>query len=77
MNKRTAKRIRQNNHRLYHESVKRELKFKEAVKALHIDTALLTKGLSCRLINLSEKNQIHTLRQINALLMDSWRKCHT
>ena len=34
MNKRTAKRIRQNNHRLYHESVKCELKFKQAVKAL-------------------------------------------
>ena len=34
MNKRTAKRIRQNNHRLYHELVKRELKFKQAVKAL-------------------------------------------
>lgn len=34
MNKRTAKRIRQNNHRLYHESVKCEIKFKEAVKAL-------------------------------------------
>ena len=37
MNKRTAKRIRQNNHRLYHESVKRELKFKQAVKALPIN----------------------------------------
>ena len=36
MNKRTAKRIRQNNHRLYHESVKCELKFKQAVKALLI-----------------------------------------
>ncbi|VWX31539.1 conserved hypothetical protein [Moraxellaceae bacterium 17A] len=34
MNKRTAKRIRQNNHRLYHESVKLEIKFKEAAKAL-------------------------------------------
>lgn len=33
MNKRTAKRIRQNNHRLYHELVKCEIKFKEAVKA--------------------------------------------
>ena len=44
MNKRTAKRIRQNNHRLYHESVKREIKFKEAVKALPIDINLLTKG---------------------------------
>lgn len=44
MNKRTAKRIRQNNHRLYHESVKCEIKFKEAVKALHIDINLLTKG---------------------------------
>ena len=36
MNKRTAKRIRQNNHRLYHESVKCEIKFKQAVKALHM-----------------------------------------
>ena len=44
MNKRTAKRIRQNNHRLYHESVKCEIKFKEAVKALPIDINLLTKG---------------------------------
>lgn len=44
MNKRTAKRIRQNNHRLYHESVKRELKFKEAVKALPINIEMLTKG---------------------------------
>ena len=43
MNKRTAKRIRQNNHRLYHESVKCEIKFKEAVKALPIDINLLTK----------------------------------
>ncbi len=43
MNKRTAKRIRQNNHRLYHESVKREIKFKEAVKALPIDINMLTK----------------------------------
>ena len=43
MNKRTAKRIRQNNHRLYHETVKCEIKFKEAVKALHIDINLLTK----------------------------------
>lgn len=44
MNKRTAKRIRQNNHRLYHESVKREIKFKQAVKALSIDINMLTKG---------------------------------
>ena len=44
MNKRTAKRIRQNNHRLYHESVKCEIKFKQAVKALPIDINLLTKG---------------------------------
>ena len=44
MNKRTAKRIRQNNHRLYHESVKCEIKFKEAVKAPPIDINLLTKG---------------------------------
>lgn len=44
MNKRTAKRIRQNNHRLYHESVKCEIKFKEAVKALPINIEMLTKG---------------------------------
>ena len=44
MNKRTAKRIRQNNHRLYHESVKCEIKFKEAVKAMPINTEMLTKG---------------------------------
>ena len=37
MNKRTAKRIRQNNHRLYHEAVKCEIKFKEAAKALSIN----------------------------------------
>ena len=37
MNKRTAKRIRQNNHRLYHETVKCEIKFKEAAKALPIN----------------------------------------
>ena len=37
MNKRTAKRIRQNNHRLYHETVKCEIKFKEAAKALSIN----------------------------------------
>lgn len=43
MNKRTAKRIRQNNHRLYHESVKLEIKFKEAAKALPIDINMLTK----------------------------------
>ena len=43
MNKRTAKRIRQNNHRLYHESVKREIKFKEAVKALPINIEMLNK----------------------------------
>ena len=43
MNKRTAKRIRQNNHRLYHESVKCEIKLKEAVKALPIDINMLTK----------------------------------
>lgn len=71
---------RQRRHQFYYERLKREKlsyeNFKQEVKALHIDTALLTKGLSCRLINLSEKNQIHTLRQINALLMDSWRKCH-
>ena len=46
MNKRTAKRIRQNNHRLYHESVKCEIKFKEAVKALPINIEILTKGKS-------------------------------
>jgi hypothetical protein len=34
MNKRTAKRIRQNNH---------EIKFKEAVKAMPIDINMLTK----------------------------------
>ena len=44
MNKRTAKRIRQNNHRLYHETVKCEIKFKEAVKALPIDINMLTRG---------------------------------
>lgn len=44
MNKRTAKRIRQNNHRLYHESVKCEIKFKEAAKALSINIEMLTKG---------------------------------
>ena len=44
MNKKTAKRIRQNNHRLYHESVKRETEFKQAVKALFIDIEMLTKG---------------------------------
>ena len=44
MNKRTAKRIRQNNHRLYHESVKCEIKFKEAVKTLPINIEMLTKG---------------------------------
>ena len=44
MNKRTAKRIRQNNHRLYHESVKCEIKFKQAVKALPINIEMLTKG---------------------------------
>ena len=43
MNKRTAKRIRQNNHRLYHETVKCEIKFKEAVKALPINIEMLTK----------------------------------
>ena len=43
MNKRTAKRIRQNNHRLYHESVKCEIKFKEAVKAPPINIEMLTK----------------------------------
>lgn len=43
MNKRTEKRIRQNNHRLYHESVKCEIKFKEAVKALSIYINMLTK----------------------------------
>ncbi len=43
MNKRTAKRIRQNNHRLYHETVKCEIKFKEADKALPIDINMLTK----------------------------------
>lgn len=46
MNKRTAKRIRQNNHRLYHESVKCEIKFKEAVKALSINLEMLTNGKS-------------------------------
>lgn len=44
MNKRTAKRIRQNSHRLYHESVKCEIKFKQAVKALPINIEMLTKG---------------------------------
>ena len=46
MNKRTAKRIRQNNHRLYHESVglrQRRIKFKEADKALPINIEMLTK----------------------------------
>ena len=43
MNKRTAKRIRQNNHRLYHESVKLEIKFKQAAKAMPIDINMLTK----------------------------------
>ena len=52
MNKRTAKRIRQNNHRLYHESVKRETEFKQAVKALPIDINMLTKG------KLNESNHI-------------------
>ena len=46
MNKRTAKRIRQNNHRLYHETVKLEIKFKEADKALPINIEMLTKGKS-------------------------------
>ena len=46
MNKHTAKRIRQNNHRLYHESVKCEIKFKQAVKALPINIEMLTKGKS-------------------------------
>ena len=46
MNKRTAKRIRQNNHRLYHETVKCEIKFKEAAKALPINIEMLTKGKS-------------------------------
>lgn len=44
MNKHTAKRIRQNRHRLYHESVKAELRFKQAVKALPINIEILTKG---------------------------------
>ena len=43
MNKRTEKRIRKNNHRLYHESVKCEIKFKEAVKAPPINIEMLTK----------------------------------
>jgi DNA-binding transcriptional MerR regulator len=46
MNKRTAKRIRQNNHRLYHESVvlrQQRIKFKEAVKAPPINIEMLTK----------------------------------
>ena len=46
MNKRTAKRIRQNNHRLYHETVKCEIKFKEAAKALPINIEMPTKGKS-------------------------------
>lgn len=45
MNKRTAKRIRQNNHRLYHESVKREIKFKEAVKALPMPAIKMDKRI--------------------------------
>lgn len=45
MNNRTAKRIRQNNHRLYHESVKREIKFKEAVKALPMPPILMGKRI--------------------------------
>ena len=44
MNKPRQRRNRQNNHRLYHESVKREIKFKEAVKALPINIETLTKG---------------------------------
>ena len=36
-------RIRQNNHRLYHESVKCEIKFKEAAQAMPIDIEMLTK----------------------------------
>ena len=55
MNKRTAKRIRQNNHRLYHESVKCEIKFKEAVKALPINIEMLTRGkLNARTHNTTE-----------------------
>ena len=55
MNKRAAKRIRQNNHRLYHESVKCEIKFKEAVKALPINIEMLTRGkLNARTHNTTE-----------------------
>ena len=54
MNKRTAKRIRQNNHRLYHESVKCEIKFKEAAKALPIDIEMLTRGRNARTHNTTE-----------------------
>ena len=43
MNKRTAKRIRQNNHRLYHETVKCEIKFKEADKALPINIEMIKR----------------------------------
>ena len=45
MNKRTAKRIRQNNHRLYHETVKCEIKFKEAVKALTMPPIKMDKRI--------------------------------
>ena len=61
MNKRTAKRIRQNNHRLYHESVKRE-KFKEAVKALPIDINLLTKGKTNEPTHIKRANAAETGR---------------
>ena len=35
---------RQRRHNFYYERLKREIKFKEAVKALPIDINLLTKG---------------------------------
>ena len=55
MTKRTAKRIRQNNHRLYHESVKCEIKFKEAVKTPPINIEMLTKEkLNARTHNTTE-----------------------
>ena len=56
MNKRTAKRIRQNNHRLYHESVKCEIKFKEAVKALLHESGRFEKIIG--LTDLTGKDRI-------------------
>ncbi len=35
---------RQRRHQFYYERLKREIKFKKEVKALHIDINLLTKG---------------------------------